>query len=226
MALKIAVVISSWVLLAAFITLVSIILTRRRAMSWRSIARRAGFEYCASATPFEGTDIGGLTVLEGDSSCVVTNLLQGMVRGCYTFLFDLSICNPSSEIITTTTIAAFRYPHGRLPVLQIATRNLLDRLGEVLAHTRCLDIDPEFSRHFVVHCVNEGETRVFLTPEKVRQLCLHADHFRIESSSDWLLVYRTGVSVKRQDLPDFAKAAVMVACILLPPEPMELPISA
>jgi hypothetical protein len=224
--LGLALAIVFWLAIAALLILLAVFLTGRRSARWRSIAARGGFEYRASAMPFQGTDISGLTLLESDNDVVVSNLLQGMVRGCYAFLFDLPSCNPSSEQVSTTTVAGFRYPHGRLPILQIAPKQLFDRVEEALALKPCLEIDSEFSKHFLVNCESERDARAFLTPEKLRQLRLQLDNFRIESSPDWLLVYRPGASIKPEKLAEFANAAATIACVLLPPPRAEVPLSA
>jgi len=57
-------------------------------------------------------------------------------------------------------------------------------------------------------------------------LCEHAKHFHIESSPDWLLIYRPGVTVGFDAVPAFVDEATLVAEVLLAVSPMPLPASA
>lgn len=214
-----------WILLAGITVSVAVVLTWKRSRSWVAVARRLGFQYQASATPFAATDIRGLTVLDGDDLTTVTNVLQGSHHNFPFIIFDLPVCNASTEMMMMSTAAAFRC-HRRMPMLQIATKSVLDRLGEALTHKPCLELDHDFAKHFIVSCTDQRQTRDFLTPQRVQHLSLHANHFRIESSPDWLLIYQPGVTVKPSGLADFIEKTTLIASGLLPTEPVPLPISA
>ena len=214
-----------WALLIAAGVTVGVVLPRRRAKTLHDKAAALGFTYHSVAKPFLGTCVDALTILEDGASTEVENVLERTGGKLRTLIFDEYIASDTAAV--ATTFAAFRTPKGNLPCFQIGERNLLERMEEALGkRTVKIDCNPEFSVHFFVQCDDEATTRTFLDAGKLAVLCEHARHFHIESSPDWLLVYRPDVTVGIDGVEQFAKEATVLAEALLVARPMPLPASA
>lgn len=190
--------------------------TRRRLRGLETQARRLGFSFERTAQPFAGTDIHGLSPLE-DASTAVINVMKGAVGQCSALVFELARVNPACAGVAATTVAGFRCPCGHLPVFQMGKETLAHRFSDALQGK--VDYDLGQGQQFFVHCADARGTQDFLTPAKMERLRLCAQHFRIESSPDWILVYRPGVRVRPEALPDFIQAAALVASTLLDRSP-------
>jgi hypothetical protein len=196
----------------------SVVLLRRRRNAFQQIASGLGFRFSPQAQPFEGTNVQGLEILEEDSHTLVDNLLERGDDSCRFLICDVPQVGEASR--TVTTVAAFRVRNLHLPVVQISEKSLVERAIEYLEHvvrkkTDSVISDAEFERCFRVHYADRGEAQAFLTPEKVGYLREHAEHFRIECSPDWLLVFRPGVKANRKNLKNFVEISSAIAASLL-----------
>ncbi len=187
--------------------------TRRRLKRLQQQAQRLGFSFDRTAQPFEGSDIHGLSVLEQDPSAVVINVMKGKVGGCRTLIFELAHLNPACSGVASTTMAGFRCPSGQLPILQIGKESIGHRVADALQHRS--DIDVGQGREFFLHCPDQRQAHDFLTPARMETLRRVAAQFCVESSRDWLLIYRPGVRIRPEALPDFMQTASLIASTLL-----------
>ena len=192
---------------------VDCLFTRHRLKRLEQQARQLGFAFDRTAQPFEGSDIRGLSVLEQDASAVVINVMKGTVGGCRALVFELAHLNPACSRVASTTMAAFRCASGQLPVLQIGKESIGHRVADVLEHHS--DIDLGQGNPFFVHCSDQHRAHDFLTPARVEALRRVAAGFCVESSRDWLLIYRPGIRVRPEALPDFIQTASLIASTLL-----------
>jgi hypothetical protein len=104
-----------WLLLTLAVLLVESLSSRYRSRALERKAQQLSFSFASAATPFEGSDVRGLSLLGRGAATVVTNLLQGKVGSTPVLVFDLPFCY--HEVATITTFAAFRCPTDRLPAL-------------------------------------------------------------------------------------------------------------
>jgi hypothetical protein len=217
--------IALWVVLVAAALIVGVVFPRRRARRLHDKAGALGFTYHAVARPFLGTRVDSLTILEDGASTEVENALERTGAKLTTIVFDEYLASDTAAV--ATTFAAFRAPGGNVPVFQIGERNILERMEEALGKkTLKLECDQHFTAHFYVQCEDEVTTREFLYARKLSVLCEHAKHFHVESSPDWLLIYRPGLTVGFDAVPAFVDEATLVAEALLASSPIPLPASA
>ncbi len=187
--------------------------TRRRLKLLQQQAQRLGFSFDRTAEPFAGSNIRGLSVLEQDPSAVCINVMKGKVGGCRTLVFELAHVNPACSSVASTTMAAFRCASGQLPILQIGKESIGHRVADALQHNS--DVDVGQGHEFFVHCPDQRQAQDFFTPTRMETLRRVAGRFCVESSRDWLLIYRPGVRVRPEALPDFIQTASLIASTLL-----------
>jgi len=150
-----------------------------------------------------------------DASAVVINVMKGAAGRCQAVIFELARLNPACVTVAATTVAGFRCPCGHLPIFQIGEKTLAHRLGDAMAGAA--DHDLGQAKQLFVHCPDERSAHEFLSPAKLDRLRATAQHFRIESSPDWILVYRPGVRVRPEALPAFIEGTSALASGLLEP---------
>lgn len=193
--------------------------SRRRLSSLKEQARRLGFEFSPSGQPFVETDVKGLSALSEDASVEVFDLMRGRYGNCSMLLFDFPLFNDFSIDVGFTTFAAFRCPHGGLPICQVASKNIVGRLHDELANKPDLyAADRDFARHFSVWCGDKAALHRYLDSYRLAHLRTHADNFRLEFSPEWILVYRAVVKVPANELPAFIRETSELVLPLLPQE--------
>jgi hypothetical protein len=223
--MRVLLLVALWALLLAAGVIVGIVLPRRRSKTLQQKAGALGFTYSSVAKPFAGTRVDALTILEDGPATEVENVLDRVGGKFRMLIFDEYVASDVSCV--ATTFAAFRAPDTELPIFQIGARNILERMEEALGkRTLKIDCNSEFAAHFFVQCDDETSTRNFLHAGKLPTLCEHGRHFHIESSPDWLLIYRPGVTVGIDGVAKFVAETSVVAEVLLTDTPMPLPASA
>jgi hypothetical protein len=214
-----------WAVLLAAGILAGVALPRRRTRHLQREARRLDLQFAPTAKPFRGTRVESLALLDDGAETEVENLLQSSDPTSSILVFDLGQAEDYSYLVTT--YAAFRSPIGDLPPFHIGSRDVLERLEEAFGKkTLKIDCDADFSSHFYVQCDDERETRHFLSMRDLRPLCAHPGHCHIQTSPDWLLVYRPGVKVAAAHVDAFIAEANEIAQALLNGQPRNLPLSA
>jgi hypothetical protein len=201
----------------ALIALVPLVLdcaaARRRVRMLRQQAERLGFSFQASGSPFQDSDVTGLALLQADPSALTLHVMRRSQAGCETVVFDLAHYVPLCSALVETTVAGFRCPSRQLPVLEIGDRSLIHRIDDVIEGKVDVDLGP--GSEFFVHCANGGALRDFLTAEKLARLRACAHHLKIESSHEWLLIYRPGKKTPPPELSRFVETASVIASVLL-----------
>ena len=184
-------------------------------------ARQLGFSFTKIAKPFEGSDIRDLAFcLQEGSSIQVENLVQGTIRDCRMVVFNLRTYSSLGEGSIVTTYAAFQCGPRRLPVFRIRPKGILDRCRDALAGNALdFDIDPEFTKRFLLCCHDDTEKHRFFTRSKLLHIRECADHFQIQSSPDWLLMFRPGAIISARNLRQFVDVTSTIASGLLDLEP-------
>jgi hypothetical protein len=205
------------------------LLPLRRSRKLERKAREMGVAFVELAKPFEGTNVQGLSVLEDGSATFVDNLLERNIGDCRCLIFDVPLVDDSANLVTT--MAAFRLPYLHLPIFQVGGKNAIERMVERAEQAMGKKViefgaDREFAKHFSIRCSDQGEVRAFLTPAKVAFLRDHAAHYRVESSPDWLFIYRPGVKVETTHLQEFADVTSAIASAMLSVQATPFPATA
>ena len=186
---------------------------RRRCDSFCRIAGELGLDYKPRGRPLEGSDVSAFPFLEHGAQTSARNVLRGELHGCPLVVFELTRFGPSEIASRETTYAAFRAPF-KLPLLHMGARHSLDRLRELTHKDAHREFDPRFVHEFFVFSSDPG-LRDFLTPAKMQALLEHAHDYHMETSADWLLVYRSGVKVPARRLGQFLEETSEIAALML-----------
>jgi hypothetical protein len=194
------------------------ILTRYRRQHLKTLderARELGFSFDDNSSPFDGSEVRGLSVLRCDPSAIVSRMMTGKIGECPAVIFNLICYGQHCQSVNAVTIAAFRSPAGPLPRFRIGTKDLLQGLQARIAgkdangETEC-----EFGKHCLLQFATKDNTSDFLTPKKLSQLEGFAKNFCIESSPDWIFAYRPCTRLKLEAWPDFIREASAIAGVL------------
>jgi hypothetical protein len=202
-------------LIAFLPALLDWVFTRRRVRMLRQEAENLGFSFQDGGKPFEGSDVQGLTILEEDPSALTLHVMRRVAGDCDALVFDLAHYIPGCANLMETTVAGFRCPSRQLPVFEIGEKGFAHRLGDASEGKVDLEVARKFAKKLFVHCSNEAASHDFLTAEKIEQLASHMEHFRIESSHEWILIYRPGRRTAPQGLCHFIQTASAIASTLL-----------
>jgi hypothetical protein len=171
--------------------------------------------------PFYGSSISELAVcLQENSSAEVEKLMQGTISGRRVLVFNVRACSQWGEGAPVTTFAAFHSSSSQLPIFQIRAKNIIDKCcGTLVRNAEDGDIDPEFAKRiFLLCCADDAQKHEFFTRSKMLHLLQSADHFKIQSSSNWLLIFRPGEMISAKKLRQFVHVTSMIAFGLLDPE--------
>lgn len=188
-------------------------------------ARELGFAFDDNSSPFDGSEVRGLSVLRCDPSAIVSRMMTGKIGECPAVVFNLICYGQHCRSVNAVTIAAFRSSAGPLPHFRIGTKDLLQGLATRIAgsdancETQC-----EFGKRCLLQSAARDNTRDFLTPRKLSQLEGFAKNFCIESSADWVFAYRPCTRLKLEAWPDFIREVSAIARVLFgaeAPSPVE-----
>lgn len=223
------VILICFTVMALYVLLFGFLLPRRRSRNLERKAREMGFIFAGTAKPFMGTDVSGFSPLADGSETVVYNLLECRKDNCRFLIFDVPIMDDSARLVTT--MAAFQLRGIRLPVFQVGAKNAVEKMVERAGSSlgkRVVEFSPDekFATRFFVHCLNQGETRAFLSPEKITYLREHAGHYHVDSSPEWLFIYCPSRKVEIHDLQHFAEVTSAIASALLSQPTLPFPAAA
>jgi hypothetical protein len=188
---------------------------RQRLRTLDERAQKLGFSFDDNVSPFEGSEIRGLSVLRCDPSAIVSRMMTGKIGDCPAVVFNLICYGQHCQSVNAVTIAAFRSPTGRLPRFRIGTRELLQGLKTRIAgqdangETECA-----FGKRCLLQCAAQDNAREFLTPGKLSELEGFAKNLCIESSSDWVFAYRPCTRLKLETWPEFIREVSAIAGVL------------
>jgi hypothetical protein len=181
-------------------------------------AQELGLSFAAEGRPFEGSNVRGLPLLQGDSSVEASNVMQTMIDGREALVFDL----PSCEICETepphqpfTTVVAFRCPEGKMPEFEIGRKDLISKVGDALWQKAAVIEDLEFAKEFFVHCPEPKKVHDWLTPAKLAKLRSAAAPFHVSANADWILIFRPRAQILPAEIPAFLRESSRIAAALL-----------
>lgn len=196
-------------------------LDRRRCRALEEEGQQLGFSFMRVAKPFEGSDIRGLAFcLHEGPFTQVENFLTGTIRDCRMLVFNLRAYSSLGEGSTVTTYAAFQSRPKQLPVFQVRVKGILDRCRDALAGNRLdFDIDPEFAKRFLLRCEDDTEKHRFFTNSRLLHIRQCADDFHIQTSPDWLVMFRPGGIITAKKFRQFVDVTSAIASGLLDFEP-------
>jgi hypothetical protein len=178
-------------------------------------ARELGFSFDENGSPFEGSEVRGLSVLRCDPSAIVSRMMTGKIGGCPAVVFNMICYGKHCQSVNAVTIAAFRSPLGRLPRFRIGAKDLLQGLKtRVAGQDANCETECEFGKRCLLQCAEKDNARDFLTPRKLSELEGFAKNLCIESSTDWVFAYRPCTRLKLEAWPDFIREASAIAGVL------------
>ena len=158
------------------------------------------------------------------------NILSGILTGREVLIFDY-FCptfgqDPAPSEPIEQTVAAFRSPGTKLPLFHLEPRTPLDNVpnwvrkllgGRYQAVT--LDLNPEFSRRFLLQAKDVNAVRTLFTSEGTRFLAsLPETDWFVEASGEWLMVYRGCIllEAKLELYREFGSKASAIASAIAP----------
>jgi len=195
-----------------------IVLRSRHNRAVEREAQELGLAFSAEARPFEGSDVCGLPLLQGDSSANAENVVQATIDGRRALVLELpscEVCEAETPHPHLTTVAAFRCPGRGMPEFEIARKSLLSKLGDVLLRKAPVIEDREFANEFFVHCREPEKVHDWLTPEKLAKLRLAASPFHISANAEWILIFNPGAQIPPEQYPAFLRETSKIADALL-----------
>jgi hypothetical protein len=181
-------------------------------------ARKLGLAFSVAANPFEGSDVHGLPVLQGDSSMEAANVVRSSVDGRDALVLELpfcEVCEEETPCLHFTTVAAFRCPRGEMPEFEIGRKTALSKFGDVLWRKPAVIEDREFAKEFFVCCEEPEKVHDWLTPAKLAELRQSSPSFHISANADWILIYRPGICVRAEQVAAFLQETSRIAAALL-----------
>ena len=181
-------------------------------------AQKLGFSFDDNSSPFEGSEVRGLSVLWCDPSAIVSRMMTGSIGGCPAVVFNLICYSQFCQSVNAVTIAAFRSPMGRLPRFRIGGIELLQGLqARIAGRDANCETECGFGKRCLLQCAAEDNASDFLTPGKLQGLEGFAKKFCIESSPDWVFIYRPCTRQKLETWPEFIREVSTIANVLFIP---------
>ena len=80
-------------------------------------AQELGFSFDDNGSPFEGSEVRGLSVLRCDPSAIVSRMMTGKIGNSPAVIFNLICYGQHCQSVNAVTIAAFRSPAGTTPTV-------------------------------------------------------------------------------------------------------------
>ena len=178
---------------------------KKRAQTLQNFAQENGLEFAAgNLTP----PIDAQTALfDRGSSGRFLNIMSGKWGGLKITAFDYKYTISSGKNSSTfvQTVAAFTQQLP-LPWFELRPEGFMDRVGEVFVH-RDIDFEsnPQFSRRYMLRGKDQDAVRALFAPALLSYLEMlpAGDRLHIEADASTLLMYRSNVRVKVEDLRAF-----------------------
>jgi hypothetical protein len=209
------ILIGCWIVLLITAAIIVGWYRRRHLRTLDERARELGISFDDNSSPFDGSEVGGLSVLRCDPSAIVSRMMTGKIGECPAVIFNLICYGQHCQTVNAVTIAAFRSPNGRLPRFRIGAKDLLQGLKTRIAgqdangETEC-----EFGKSCLLQCAAKDNAHDLLTSRKLSALEGYAKNLCIESSADWVFAYRPCTPLKLEAWPDFIREATAFAGVL------------
>jgi hypothetical protein len=202
--LVLTVALVGWALLAYA---VSTFQDRRRATALALVAQQLGFFYEHDGVPFQpGPPLVLLLTTGRDRG--FAHVLRGTTAGMETSLFDYKYTTGTGRSSRThkQTVAAYRLPHA-IANFRLETATWRDKVGAWFGGQSIrFDNDPEFSKRYRLQGRDEVSIRQFFTPAvRMYFATLPENHWRIESSEGWIMLYESDRKVRPAAMTDFLR---------------------
>jgi hypothetical protein len=185
---------------------------RRRTEQIAAAAQTLGFSF----EPEGDAEIAGVWLFNANLSAKKSNILRGGAAGLEAIVCDVEVWTGPANKQTSRnrhnlrqTIAAYRKPKLDLPQFQLWPGGKLTAFfSSVSRHIVKLDHSPEFTTHFVLSYGaeqrDEAAVAALFTPALVSGLNI-PPHLRLEGWGEWLVFYRSGVTIAPEQLLDFVR---------------------
>ena len=209
------ILIGCWIVLLIVAAIFAGSYRRRRLRTLDEQARELGFSFDENCSPFQGSEVRGLSVLRCDPSAIVSRMMTGNIAGCRAVVFNLICYGQHCKSVNAVTIAAFRSPTLRLPRFRLGAKDVLQVLKTRIAgqdangETECA-----FGKRCLLQCAAKDNAQEFLTPGKLSKLEAYAKNLCIESSADWVFAYRPCTRLKLEAWPEFIREVSAIAGVL------------
>lgn len=212
---------ASWTVVIVAITL---LVQKRRERRLRMLEQQTlqlGFSSGGNFQPFKGSDVHGLSVLQCDPSAIFDLKMTGKVGDATAVICDLICASQHCRSVRAVTIAAFRPASGGgLPVFRIGAKDVLQCMNQAM-HPGLLQTERELGKELLFQCSDNKSAGEFFTGNKLSELQACVKRFCIESSPDWVFVYRPCTRVDRKALPGFISETSAIARVLFAAGPQQ-----
>lgn len=183
-------------------------------------ARELGLTFSACAKPFEGSDVHGLPLVQGDSSVEASNVVQAVIDGRQALVFDLPSCEgfeaeTPHQPFAFTTVAAFRCSGGDVPEFEIGRKCLLSKVSDAFRKKPAVIEDRQFAKEFFVHCAEPKKVHDWLTPARLEKLRPAVAPFHVSANKDWIFIVRPGAQIPPEQFPMFLQESSKIVGALL-----------
>lgn len=206
------------VLIAAAVVAIERLINSRHSHSIKRKAQELGLAFSPDGKPFEGSDVHGLVLLQGNPSVEAKNVVRAEIDGKTALVLELP-CFEVYEAETPhqhfTTVAAFRCPGGNVPEFELGRKSLVSKFGDVLWRQPAVVDDREFAKEFYVHCHEPQKVHDWLTPAKLAKLQPTVLPFHINANAGWILIFRPGEQLPAAQLPAFLRETSGIVAALL-----------
>jgi hypothetical protein len=209
------ILIGGWIVLLIASAMIVAWYRRRRLRTVDERTRELGFSFDDNSSPFDGSEVRGLSVLRCDPSAIVSRMMTGRVGDRPAVIFNLICYGQHCKSVNAVTIAAFRSPTGRLPRFRIGAKDLLQGLKTRIASQDAnSETECEFGKRCLLQCAAQDNASDLLTPRKLSALEGYAKTLCIESSADWVFAYRPCTRLKLEKWPEFIRETSAIAGVL------------
>lgn len=179
---------------------------RRRREGFRSLAEAQSWAYVPEEVPFSvGSQIWASELLRMAPRRPAFNVVRGKLLGGELTIFDFAYSPPGSRRILCQTVAGLRVEPPP-PVFSLRPREDERRLAPSEAFAEvALEEYPELTRRYMLLGREAGAVRSYFTAERCRAFlgALEQQPWSVESTGDWLLLYRHGRLARASELEAF-----------------------
>lgn len=178
---------------------------RRRAAALALVGQQLGFFYEHDGVPFQpGPPL--VPLLTTGRNRGFAHVLRGSTAGMETSLFDYKYTTGTGKSSRThkQTVAAYRLQHA-IANFWLETATWQDKVSAWFGGQNIrFDNAPEFSKRYRLQGRDEVSVRQFFTPAVLAYFAtLPENHWRIETSESWIMVYESDRRVRPAAMTDF-----------------------
>ena len=187
---------------------------KKRSAALQAVAPQMGFTYRNEGQPFDPAPLPEVALFNQGRDRRFRNLLNGWVAGMQAAVFDYQFTVGSGRNSSTVrqTVAAFKLPHP-LANFQLSPKTLGARVSALFGGQDFHFADhPEFSKRYRLRGRDEPSLRQFFTaPVLLYFEQLPPNHWTVETSEGWLIVFHEGHRVPPAGVSDFIQSTSNLA---------------